>query len=83
MATERIAEECDERGVIALKIVGDAENHHGFSREFVGEILANSVGVFSLHAENPVGPAEMPGGDFDAGVFLRASGARLVVRMVF
>jgi len=83
MGGEFFAEQRDEGGVVALEIVGDAQGDERFAGEFGGEVFAEAVGVFALHAEDLVGPAEVAGGDFDAGARFGARGASGVARVIF
>lgn len=74
----------DQGGIVdGGVVVGDAQDDDGFSGEFLGEFLAEAVGMFALHAENDVRPAEVAAGDLDAGAVLRSGGAGGVARVVF
>ena len=75
------AEQGDERVVHETVVVGEAEDDDRFVAQRVRETVADAVGVFSLHAKNHVGPAEMAGGDFDARGCFRAGGAGFVAGM--
>ena len=59
-------------------VVGDLEGDDAFVFEGVGEFAAEAIQVGFLHDEDDVGPADVAGGDDDAGVGLRAGGADLI-----
>jgi hypothetical protein len=84
MGGEGGAEVFDEGGIVGGGVVvGNAQDDDRFIGEVFGEFLAEAVGVFALHAEDAVGPAEVAGGDFDACAVFGAGGAGVVARVVF
>ena len=76
------AEESDEVGVHEFVVVGDTEDDQRFIGELGGETRGDGGGVFFLHAENQIGPADVAGGEFHAGAVDGAGGAGVVTRMI-
>ncbi len=70
----------DEDGVHELILVRNVEAYDSLAAHCFRELQAKAVQVGFLGAENDVRPAEMPLGDDDARVRLRAGGADLVER---
>lgn len=82
MRRQLAAEMFHERRVHELVVVGNAEDDDRFVAEFGGETLQHAGGVLLFHAENPVGPADVAGGEFEARAIFGAGRSGFISRVI-
>jgi hypothetical protein len=74
-------EQVEQRRVHEAEVIGNAQRDDLLTRGFLREAFADPVGVFFLHAENQIGPADVSGRELDAGAVLGARRTRVIAGM--
>jgi hypothetical protein len=68
----------EQIGIHEFVFVGNVQRDDVLASESLGKLPAETIQVRLLHAEDNVGPAQMPLCDYDPGVRLCADGTNLI-----